>query len=389
VIFAVFLLCGFAAAIAIRTLDPLTVEIASDLMVPVSTVVLLGSATALPCALAQPILGPIGDHFGKSRVLRASLWVSAGSLAASALAQSFEMLAASRALTGMAGAGLMPVAMAMIGDRYKQGRQVAIARFVASAIIGQIAGAVFAGLLAVHVGWRGVLWICFAVVLSAAITAGLFLPRDPPREARGSFSLRTGADIYARIFRNRRSWACYSTVFATGAFTFGFLPFVAPILEAQENGGTKEAGIVIGGMAAGALAFSMMLPLFLRVFTRPALMAMGGFVGCAGFAAYALELHWMAQAAFFSIIGLGFFMIHNSVQAEVAEIDPEARSTCYAMHAGFFYLGQTAGPLMWTAAIALLGARGAVSLVGLAMAATGVAASIAFRRLPKPVSGAL
>ena len=82
-------------------------------------------------------------------------------------------------------------------------------------------------------------------------------------------------------------------------------------------------------------------------------------------------------------------MIHNSVQAEVAEIDPEARSTCYAMHAGFFYLGQTAGPLMWTAAIALLGARGAVSLVGLAMAATGVAASIAFRRLPKPVSGAL
>ena len=43
-IFAVFLLCGFAAAIAIRTLDPLTVEIASDLMIPVSTVVLLGSA---------------------------------------------------------------------------------------------------------------------------------------------------------------------------------------------------------------------------------------------------------------------------------------------------------------------------------------------------------
>ena len=78
-IFAVFLLCGFSAAVAIRTLDPLTVEVARDLMVPVSSVVLLASAAALPCALAQPVLGPVGDHFGKSRVLKIALWVSAAS----------------------------------------------------------------------------------------------------------------------------------------------------------------------------------------------------------------------------------------------------------------------------------------------------------------------
>lgn len=388
-IFAVFLLCGFSAAIAIRTLDPLTVEVARDLALPVSTVVLLGSAAALPCALAQPILGPIGDHFGKSRVLRASLWVSAASLAAGALAQSFEMLAASRAFTGMAGAGLLPVGMAMIGDRYREGRQVAIARFVASAIIGQIAGAVFAGVLASHVGWRGVMWACFAVVLSAAIAAALFLPRDLPRAADDRFSLRAGAGMYRRIFRNPRAWACYGTVFATGASTFGFLPFVAPVLEAQNNGGPREAGVVIGGMAAGALAFSAILPLALRFATRPTLMAMGGFVGGAGFLAYGIGLHWLAQTAFFAVVGLGFFMIHNSVQTEVSEIDPQARSTCFAMHAAFFYLGQTAGPVVWALAMAALGAGATVSLAALALTTTGVAASLAFRRLPKLASGAL
>lgn len=388
-IFAVFLLCGFSAAVAIRTLDPLTVVIATDLMVPVSWVVLLASAAALPCALAQPVLGPVGDHFGKSRVLKISLWVSAASLAAGALANDLAMLAASRMLTGVAGAGLIPVAMAMIGDRYKTGRQVAIARFVASAIIGQIMGAVFAGILADAIGWRGVLWLCCAIVLTAALAASLLLPGEPAAAGRGKFGLRTGMDIYGRIFRNRRSWACYSTVFATGAVTFGFLPFVAPVLQAQGRGGAREAGVIIAGMAAGALFFSLVLPLFLKLASRPTLMAFGGVVGCAGFLAYSTGPYWVVQAVFFSIVGLGFFMIHNSVQAEVADIDADARSSCFAMHAGFFYLGQTAGPVLWTLAIGALGARGAMTVMALAVAVTGLAASAAFRRLPKVVSGAL
>ncbi|MBX9760439.1 MAG: MFS transporter [Beijerinckiaceae bacterium] len=388
-IFAVFLLCGFSAAIAIRTLDPLTVDVAADLMVPVSSVVLLASAAALPCALAQPVLGPVGDHFGKSRVLKIALWVSAASLAAGALANDLAMLALSRMLTGVAGAGLIPVAMAMVGDRYKKARQVAIARFVASAIIGQIMGAVFAGMLADVVGWRGVMWLCCGIVMFSALAATLLLNDEPANAGRGRFGFQTGMDIYRRIFRNPRSWTCYSTVFATGAFTFGFLPFVAPILQMQDNGGAREAGIIIAGMAAGALVFSLALPLFLKFVSRPTLMAMGGLVGCAGFLAFSTDPHWSLQAAFFSVVGLGFFMVHNSVQAEVAEIEPDARSSCFAMHACFFYLGQTAGPLLWSLAIAMMGAQGAITLMAFAVAATGLAASAAFRRLPKIVSGAL
>jgi hypothetical protein len=59
------------------------------------------------------------------------------------------------------------------------------------------------------------------------------------------------------------------------------------------------------------------------------------------------------------------------------------------MHAGFFYLGQTVGPLLWTLAISGLGPRGAIILMAALLAATGLGASAAFRRLPKVVSGAL
>lgn len=388
-IFAVFLLIGFSAAVAIRTLDPLTVEVAQDLMSPVSSVVLLASAAALPFALAQPVLGPVGDHFGKARVLKISLWFSAASLALGALAADLTMLAAARMLTGIAGAGLIPVGLAMIGDRLKRGRQVAIARFVASAIIGQIAGAVFAGILADVIGWRGVMWLCCGVVLLAAIAATALLPGEDAKPDRGRFGLGTGLAIYKRIFQNPRAWACYSTVFATGALVFGFLPFVAPILHMQGNGGAREAGIIIAGLAAGALFFSLLLPLFLKIASRPMLMAFGGFVGLAGYAAFSAGAGWIVQACLLSFVGLGFFMVHNSVQAEVAEIDPDARSSCFAMHSAFFYLGQSAGPIAWSVAIDALGAQGAMVLMGAALAFAGLAASAAFRRLPRIVSGAL
>jgi predicted MFS family arabinose efflux permease len=387
VVFFVFLLCGFSSAVASRTLDPLTVEIARDLAVPVASAALLASALSLPYAGAQPILGPIGDHFGKQRVLKAALWLSAVSLALGALAPNYASLFGARMLTGLAGAGIMPVAMAMIGDLYPRGRQLAIARFVASAISGQILGAVFAGIVAEEIGWRGVTWICFAIVVSVAAAASVLLRGEKTQAPAEPFSSRAALRMYGRIFRNPRAWACYGSVFLVGGLTFGFLPFVAPELEERGGGGAREAGFIIAGMAAGALMFSLFVPLLLRIASRPALMTSGGLVAGAGFCAYALGLHWSAQTLVFALVGLGFFMLHNSVQTEVSEIEPSARSSAFAMHAFSFFLGQSAGPLVWSGAIAAVGAPAALIVVGIALAVIGVAVGAVFRRLPRIVSG--
>ena len=385
--FFVFILCAFSSAIAIRTLDPLTVTLAHDLGASVGSVVLLASAVSLPFALAQPILGPVGDQFGKARVLKIALWLSAVSLALGALAPDYPSLFAARMLTGLAGAGIMPVGMAMIGDLYPRGRQIAIARFVAAAIIGQILGAVFAGILAEHIGWRGVMWICFAVVFSVAVGANALLPKEIAAPRTSAPGVRAALATYRRIFRNPRAWACYGSVFVVGGLTLGFLPFVAPELEGRGGGGAREAGFIIAGMAAGSLMFSLFLPLLLRVASRPNLMVLGGLIAGAGFGAYSLGLHWSAQAGVFALVGLGFFMLHNSVQTEVAEIEPSARSSAFGMHAFSFFMGQSAGPLIWSGAISALGMSAALITIGGVLAATGIVAGMIFRRLPRIVSG--
>ncbi len=68
-------LCGLASAVAYRSIDPLVTSLAREFSVPVATAALVASAYALPYALGQPVLGPIGDSFGKGKLLAICLSV--------------------------------------------------------------------------------------------------------------------------------------------------------------------------------------------------------------------------------------------------------------------------------------------------------------------------
>ena len=135
-------LCGFSGALATRLFDLLITSIAADFATPVSVIALLSSAFALPFGLSQPFLGPTGDAFGKEIVIKVAVAVLALCLLASALAPNLRLLFVSRVLGGVAAGGIMPVCMALIGDRFPLAvRQIALSRFIGATLIGQLVGA--------------------------------------------------------------------------------------------------------------------------------------------------------------------------------------------------------------------------------------------------------
>src|SRR5471032_428107 len=69
-------LIGFITALASRATDPIIPPIAHDIQVDPNAVALLTTAFALPFALVQPILGPVGDMIGKVRVMIACLAIT-------------------------------------------------------------------------------------------------------------------------------------------------------------------------------------------------------------------------------------------------------------------------------------------------------------------------
>jgi MFS family permease len=56
---------NFSSSLFMRAIDPLVPQVAIDL----STVALLTTAFALPYALLQPVLGPLADMVGKTRLM--------------------------------------------------------------------------------------------------------------------------------------------------------------------------------------------------------------------------------------------------------------------------------------------------------------------------------
>ncbi len=135
-----------------------------DLSSPPATVALLSTAFALPYALIQPILGPVGDALGKERVVVACLCVLTLALAACALTGDIGTLFGLRMLAGAAAGGVIPLSLAMMGDRIPmERRQVAIGRFLVAVILGQLSGSTIAGLIEGAIGWRGVFWLAAGV----------------------------------------------------------------------------------------------------------------------------------------------------------------------------------------------------------------------------------
>ena len=346
---------SFAGALATRITDPLVADIAREFAVTAEQAAMLSSAFALPYALVQPILGPVGDAIGKRRVIQAGLLVLAAMLLASALAPGFTALLVFRILSGAAAGSVMPVTLAMIGDAVPMDRrQVALSRLLTFAIAGQILGGAMAGPLAAIAGWRGVVTLCAVLSLLAAAMLIVQARRRPPEPA-GRLDIAVALQRYRGILTNPVALTLYATVSIEGAIVFGIFPFIAPLLIARAIGDTAEAGYTVGAFGIGGLVYTLFARRLLGRLGQGRMVILGGALGCLAFAGFAAAGHVAMVLAAGLLLGTGFYMIHNSIQTRVTEVAPHSRGSAVAFHAFSFFLGQSLGPVLFGSGMGLIG----------------------------------
>ena len=130
----------FASALSVRAIDPVVPQIAADFSISTTTAALLAAGFAA-YGLAQPVLGPMADAFGKARIMIACLLLLAVSSFLSAVVTDFWLLFVLRILAGAACGGSFPVGMALISDFVPLAqRQVMIGRLLTRHHLGQPAG---------------------------------------------------------------------------------------------------------------------------------------------------------------------------------------------------------------------------------------------------------
>ena len=133
----------------------------------------------LTASIATPVLGRLGDMFGKKQMLGVVLVMFAlGSLVA-ALSHSIGLLVAGRAIQGFAGA-VFPLAFGIIRDEFPPERVAqGIGLISATFGIGGGIGLVAAGAIVDHLSYEWIFWMALIVTAIAIVCTVLFVPESP------------------------------------------------------------------------------------------------------------------------------------------------------------------------------------------------------------------
>ncbi|HEV2556121.1 MAG TPA: MFS transporter [Bosea sp. (in: a-proteobacteria)] len=375
--------CGFASTFTMRIIDPLIPTLAGEFERSVPQIVMMVTGFSLAYALGQPFLGPVADAIGKIRTILTCLIALALFSTVAALSQSYEIMTAVRAITGIAAGGIIPIAMAAIGDRAPmQERQIALGRFLVLMIIGQMSGSACSGLIATHAGWRAAFLSAAVVSVLAAVLVALVLkPRRNVTRAR--LSVGGALANYRIVFANPRTRLLYGLVVIEGILLFGIPAYVAAILFERSGVGPAEAGLVIAGMGFGCLVYGLMTRILVERLGPTLMTRLGGVVCAIGLSLFAFDWVWWSAIPLFALQGFGFFLLHGTFQAQATELAPAARGSAMALFACCFFLGQATGPLAMGAAMSVVGTPLAILAFAIAIALFGY---LTPRILPVPRS---
>jgi EmrB/QacA subfamily drug resistance transporter len=129
-----------------------------------------------------PISGWIADRMGCKRTLLAAIGLFTASSAACGMARSMELLVAFRALQGIGGALMTPVARLIIVRLFDRNELVRVAGLVAMPIVlGPVLGPLLGGYLTTEYSWPWVFWVNLPVGMVATVAIAWLAPTDRPQ----------------------------------------------------------------------------------------------------------------------------------------------------------------------------------------------------------------
>ena len=333
------------------------------------------SGFAVAYGLLQAFFGPLGDSIGKYRLIAlTTLACTLGTLGA-ALASSLDYLVLARALTGASAAGIIPLSMAWIGDTvpYEE-RQATLARFLGGQILGVIGGQFIGGVFADTLGWR---W-AFGFICGLYLLVGLLVfleSRNNPSTRHTpapSGQQRNGVLAQAtKVFGAPWARVILAVVFLEGTVVFGGLAFVPSYLHERFALSLSMAGAVMGLFGIGGLTYIAFARYFVRRFGEVGLAFFGGLVIALAWClmAFGNAWAWALPASYLS--GLGFYMLHNTLQTNATQMAPEVRGTAVSLFASAFFMGQALGVVLAADLLARAGASALFMLAAMAMPVIG------------------
>ncbi len=161
------------------TVAPALPVIQDELHASASATAWVFTGYLLSASILTPIVGRLGDMFGKERTLVISLAILCVGVLMAALAKSIGMLILARVVQGSGGA-IFPLAFGIIRDEFPRERSAqGIAMISAILGIGGGLGIVLAGPIISAFDYHWLFWFPLVVVVAATVATVFFVPESP------------------------------------------------------------------------------------------------------------------------------------------------------------------------------------------------------------------
>ncbi len=373
-------LTNFCGSAMLRICDPMLPALVREFAVTTGQAALCVSGYAVAFALMQLLFGPLGDRWGKRRVIG---WSTLGCGLASLLALAagtLEMLVAARIFSGAMAAGTVSLALAWIGDAvpYEQ-RQVVLARFLSTNLMGLIFGQWMSGLITDWLGWR---WV-FGVlgVLYLAVSSGLLLGAQEHRPAAGRASGPYWSKL-AQVLRTPPALLLFGFTGLEGAFVFGAVAFVPAFLVTTGGLSISAASAAVALYAVGGFLYSAGAARLLSGLGERGVALAGGLsMGLAWLFLGWVNAWWAAiPAVLFG--GIGYYMLHGTLMTRTSQLVPELRGTSMALFSAFMFGGVALGVAVGGVVIDRVGYATQFGICGLGLLALTAAVVRHLKRSP-------
>ncbi|MET7478382.1 MFS transporter [Streptomyces sp. NPDC005648] len=191
---AVLAFAGIVVSLMQTLVIPIVPELPKLLDAPASDTAWAVTATLLAAAVATPVVGRLGDMFGKRRMLLVSVVLLVTGSVVCALSESLVPMIIGRAVQGLASA-VVPLGISIMRDELPVERLAgATALMSASLGVGGALGLPTAALIADHFDWHVLFWASAGMGVVALALVVLFVPESKVRSG-GRFDLVGGVGM--------------------------------------------------------------------------------------------------------------------------------------------------------------------------------------------------
>jgi EmrB/QacA subfamily drug resistance transporter len=176
---AILSLAGIAFALQQTMVIPALPALQRELHTTTTWVTWVLTVFLLVASVATPVLGKLGDQFGKERLLVVSLALFLLGSIVAALAWNIWALIGARAIQG-AGGAVFPLSFGIIRDEFPR-EKVGVAIGLVSAMfgVGGGFGIVLSGLIVDNLSWRWLFIVGAAAIAAALVLVDRFVPESP------------------------------------------------------------------------------------------------------------------------------------------------------------------------------------------------------------------